>query len=257
MFERYTEKARRTIFFGRYEASQFGSPNIESEHLLLGLLREDKRLANQFLRSHASVESIRGQIEAHTTLRQSVPTSVDLPFSNECKRILAYAAEEAFRFEHKHIGTEHILLGTLREKDCFAARLLRERGVELELVRKEIPSASEQNTMPGEAVEQTRNSIFAQFSAGPAEALRRLKTGIGLVRVSPTEFVLTYHNSSLIPRIGEKISIADKGSGSAVYRVVDIEWSFEQISGVAQLNVVKLTVSKEAADEGGSWQAYT
>ena len=59
MFERYTEKARRVIFFARYEASQFGSPYIETEHLLLGLLREDKALANRFLRSHAAIDSIR------------------------------------------------------------------------------------------------------------------------------------------------------------------------------------------------------
>ena len=75
MFERYTEKARRVIFFARYEASQFGSPYIETEHLLLGLLREDKALTNRFLRSHASVESIRKQIEGHTTLREKVSTS--------------------------------------------------------------------------------------------------------------------------------------------------------------------------------------
>ena len=97
MFERYTEKARRVIFFARYEASQFGSPYIETEHLLLGLLREDKALTNRFLRSHASVESIRKQIEGHTTIREKVSTSVDLPLSNECKRVLAYAAEEAER----------------------------------------------------------------------------------------------------------------------------------------------------------------
>ena len=71
MFERYTEKARRVIFFARYEASQFGSPYIETEHLLLGLLREDKALANRFLRSHAAIESIRKQIEgAHHHSRE-------------------------------------------------------------------------------------------------------------------------------------------------------------------------------------------
>ena len=64
MFERYTEKARRVIFFARYEASQYGSPYIETEHLLLGLMREDKALANRFLRSHGSIESIRKEIEA-------------------------------------------------------------------------------------------------------------------------------------------------------------------------------------------------
>ena len=95
MFERYTEKARRVIFFARYEASQFGSPYIETEHLLLGLLREDKALANRFLRSHAAVESIRKQIEGHTTIREKVSTSVDLPLSHECTRVLAYGAATA------------------------------------------------------------------------------------------------------------------------------------------------------------------
>ncbi len=104
MFERYTEKARRVVFFGRYEASQVGSPYIETEHLLLGLLREDKSITNRFLRSHESVESIRKQIEQHTHVREKVPTSIDLPLSNECKRVLAYAAEEAERLSHKHIG---------------------------------------------------------------------------------------------------------------------------------------------------------
>jgi ATP-dependent Clp protease ATP-binding subunit ClpC len=90
MFERYTEKATRVIYFTRYEANQFGSPYIETEHLLLGLLREDKALTNRFLRSHASVESIRNEIEGHTTIREKVPASVELPLSNECKRAGVY-----------------------------------------------------------------------------------------------------------------------------------------------------------------------
>ena len=138
MFERYTEKARRVIFFARYEASQFGSPYIETEHLLLGLLREDKALTNRFLRSHASVESIRKQIEGHTTIREKVSTSVDLPLSNECKRVLAYAAEEAERLSDKHIGTEHLLLGLLREGDGVAAKVLRSLNVNIQQCREEI-----------------------------------------------------------------------------------------------------------------------
>jgi len=138
MFERYTEKARRAIFFARYEASQFGSPNIETEHLLLGLLREDKALTNRFLHSHGSVEAIRKKIEGHTVIREKVSTSVDLPLSNESKRVLAYANEEAERLGHKHIGTEHLLLGLLREEQCFAATLLKELGVGLAKVREEL-----------------------------------------------------------------------------------------------------------------------
>src|SRR5262245_63216912 len=128
MFERYTEKARRVIFFARYEASQFGSPYIETEHLLLGFLREDKALAMRLLRSEDKIESIRKQIEQMTKVREKVSTSVDLPLSNESKRVLAYAAEEAERLSHKHLGTEHLLLGILREENCFGAAILRERG---------------------------------------------------------------------------------------------------------------------------------
>jgi hypothetical protein len=138
MFERYTEKARRIIFFARYEASQFGSQYIESEHLLLGLLREDKELANLFLPSHAAVESIRRQIESHTVRAEKVSTSVDLPLSHECKRVLAYGAEEAERFNHKHIGTAHLLLGLMREEKCFAAQLLREQGLTVDSAREHV-----------------------------------------------------------------------------------------------------------------------
>jgi Clp amino terminal domain, pathogenicity island component len=92
MFERYAEKARRVLFFARYEASQFGSPYIQPEHLLLGLVREDKALSIQFLPSHAA-EAIREQIEARTTKGKKISTTVDLPLNADSKRVLAFAAE--------------------------------------------------------------------------------------------------------------------------------------------------------------------
>jgi ATP-dependent Clp protease ATP-binding subunit ClpC len=138
MFERFTEKARRVVFFARYEASQFGSPYIETEHLLLGLLREDKALTNRFLNSPGTPEAVRKEIEQHTTIREKITTSVDLPLSNESKRVLAYASDEAERFSHKHIGTEHLLLGLLREEKSFATKLLYDRGVRLDPVREQL-----------------------------------------------------------------------------------------------------------------------
>ena len=178
MFERYTEKARRVIFFARYEASQFGSPYIETEHLLLGLLREDKALTNRFLRSHASVESIRKQIEGHTTIREKVSTSVDLPLSNECKRVLAYAAEEAERLSHKHIGTEHLLLGLLREEKCFAAEILMERGLRLPTIREELQRTTQEKPSQQQPGKQQRTSgsaageqsMLAEFSRDLTQA---------------------------------------------------------------------------------------
>jgi ATP-dependent Clp protease ATP-binding subunit ClpC len=142
LFERYTEKARRVVFFARYEASGFGSPHIEVEHLLLGLLREYKALGNQILPPPNAAESIRKQIEGHTPIRQKISTSVDLPLSDECKRVLVYAAEEAERMDHKHIGTEHLLMGLLREEKCFAAQVLHERGVQLSTIREFIQGMS-------------------------------------------------------------------------------------------------------------------
>src|SRR5262245_32399407 len=170
MFERYTEKARRVIFFARYEASQFGSPYIETEHLLLGLLREDKALTNRFLRSHASVESIRKQIEGHTTIREKVSTSVDLPLSNECKRVLAYAAEEAERLSHKHIGTEHLLLGLLREEKCFAAEILHERGLRLSAIREELARSTQEKAQPQRSGSNRESSLLAEFSRDLTQA---------------------------------------------------------------------------------------
>jgi hypothetical protein len=135
VFERYTEKARRVIFFSRYEASQLGSPYIETEHLLLGLIRDNPQIVR--LLPIGSAESIRKQVEVGGPNRPARATSVDLPLSNESKRVLAYAAEEAERLSHKHIGTEHLLLGLLREEKCFAAELLRERGLTILQLREE------------------------------------------------------------------------------------------------------------------------
>ena len=130
------KKARRVIFFARYEASQFGSPYIETEHLLLGLLRESKVITAKLLNGSDSVEAIRRKVESKSTQRDKVSTSVDLPLSNESKRVLAYGAEEAERLGHKHIGTEHRLLGLLREKNSFGEQLLNQENLTLEKARE-------------------------------------------------------------------------------------------------------------------------
>src|ERR671926_115809 len=143
MFERYTEKARRVIFFARYEASQFGAPAIEPEHLLLGLMREDKTLTGRFFpRAQVNIEAIRKEIEGRTLLREKISTSVELPLAPETKRVLAYAHEESDRLQHRHIGTEHLLLGLLREERSMAAEILYERGLRLNAVRDEIARQS-------------------------------------------------------------------------------------------------------------------
>ncbi len=138
MFERYTERARRVIFFARYEASAFGSTTIETEHMLLGLLREARNVVNRFAHITGSDQDIRHDIEGRLTVREKLSTAIDLPLSDECKRILAYATEEAERLHHRYIGTEHIFLGMLREEKCGAAEVLYRRGADLNVAREQL-----------------------------------------------------------------------------------------------------------------------
>jgi hypothetical protein len=144
VFEKFTEPARRVIFFARFEASQFGSPSIETEHLLLGMIREDRLLLRRFLPDADAIDAIRDQINQKIELRPKTSTSVDIPLSDECVRILGHTAEEG-----EIIGTGQLLLGILREENCLAARILTGLGVHIVVVRGEVSkaSAAESGTM--------------------------------------------------------------------------------------------------------------
>ena len=162
MFERYTERARRVLFFARYEASQLGSISIETEHLLLGLIREGKGLTSRiFARSHLSLENIRKEIEGRTVFREKVSTSVEIPFSTETKRVLQHATEEADRLLHNYIGTEHLLLGILREERSVAASILSEKGMRLSTVREDIVQLLNEKTTLTRVKE---TPLLAEFS---------------------------------------------------------------------------------------------
>jgi ATP-dependent Clp protease ATP-binding subunit ClpC len=168
MFERYTERARRVLFFARYEATQLGSTSIETEHLLLGLIREGKGLTSRiFARSSLSLESIRKEIEGRTVFREKVSTSVDIPFSLETKNVLKYAAEEADRLLHTYIGTEHLLLGILREERSVAATILYEKGMRLASVRDDIVQLLNEKTAPPRPKE---TPLLAEFSRDLTDA---------------------------------------------------------------------------------------
>ena len=127
MFEKYDETARRVLFFSRYEAGEFGSCVIEPEHLLLGLIHEDQKIAK---RLGTTFEEIRKDLKSQTPIRRTVvPTSADLPFSEECKSALNAAANESERLAQDHIGTEHILFGLLQGYRSIAAEILAQHGI--------------------------------------------------------------------------------------------------------------------------------
>ncbi len=140
MFERYTEKARRVIFFARYEALQYGSHYISPEHILLGLMREDKTVSARFFpfRNALTVESVRREVEERIVLRERIPQSAELHLAIETKRILAFANEESRQLQNRQIGPEHLLLGLVREERSIAAEILYQYGLRLQDVREEV-----------------------------------------------------------------------------------------------------------------------
>lgn len=121
MFERFTEGARRVVFFARYEAANLGSPTINTEHLLLGILREDKALVRQVL-LNLEYESVRQTFPENP--EQRIGLHVDLPLSEHAQRALKHAMDEADRVNAKHIGTEHLLLALSLDSEYGAAKAL-------------------------------------------------------------------------------------------------------------------------------------
>jgi len=150
MFERYSEKARRVILFARYECSQYGSPVIESEHLLLGLLRET-RLLQHLLKSGPraidvlprAIDVLRKEIEKQIVVRPRIPTDSNIPLSSGCTRVLQFAAEESERQSHGYVEPEHLLLGLLLDDQCLGTRVLQAHEVTLSSVREEITRQAE------------------------------------------------------------------------------------------------------------------
>ena len=222
MFERYTERARRVLFFARYEASQLGSISIETEHLLLGLIREGKGLTSRiFARSHLSLESIRKEIEGRTVFREKVSTSVEIPFSAETKRVLQFAAEEADRLLHNYIGTEHLLLGILREERSVAATILMEKGMRLNTVREDIVALLNEKTTLTRVKE---TPLLAEFSRDLTEAAMKnqldplVGRAIEIERVQQVLCRRTKNNAVLIgePGVG-KTAIVEGLAQKVVY----------------------------------------
>ena len=202
MFERYTEKARRVIFFARYEASQFGRDQIEADFLLLGIAREDGRLCTQWL--GANYAELRESFARIYTTGKRVPASVDLPISDEGKTVLAHAAEEAERMASRHVGTEHLFLGLLREPKCEAARMLAARGGDLAAVRAAV------------AAEVPRLETERKSKNSPDGVQMRLvgEDGHELGVVPWT---------GRLPQVGEAIGLPGK-DGETVHRVDDVHW---------------------------------
>jgi ATP-dependent Clp protease ATP-binding subunit ClpC len=139
--ERFTERARRAIVYAQEEARLLNHSYVGTEHLLLGILRVEDCLAVQVIEDLGiDPEEIRQRVEDLTGRGDSLPTG-NIPFSHRAKRVLELAFREALQLGHNYVGTEHILLGLVREGESVAAHVLFELGVELENLRNQVVRA--------------------------------------------------------------------------------------------------------------------
>jgi len=171
MFEKFTEKAKRILFLARYEASQQGSKVIGTEHLLLGLLKEGEETSRElFRRANVSMELLQAELERRGPTHEKLSTSVEIPFSEEAKKALQHAEEEAERLMHPHIGTEHMLLGLLRLEESVAGRMLAERGMRLFAVREDAVNLYKRRALPKKKKE---TPFLTEFSRDLSEMAER------------------------------------------------------------------------------------
>ena len=138
MWQRFTERARKVVFYAQEEAQKFGEGYVSTEHLLLGLVRESDSVAARVLEKlGVSLNRIRAEVEKQLPRGDARP-SQDMTLTPRAKRVIDLAYDEARNLNNNYIGTEHLLLGLIREGDGLAGRVLAKLGVELERARREV-----------------------------------------------------------------------------------------------------------------------
>ena len=182
MFNRFTLRALRVLFYARSEVTQLGLSAVEPEHILLGVLDEGNGLGSRILaRTGDALDDFRSDIVRRLTGREKVPESDEIPFSASCERALQYAAEEADRLLHNYVGTEHLLLGLLREERSVAAEVLAARGLRIEAVREaivELLGRGEQPEPPGPPPTPANTYQWPRIPFVPSRAVHILHSGM-------------------------------------------------------------------------------
>ncbi len=139
MFDRFTDRARKVMALARKEAQRFNHDFIGTEHVLLGLIQEGSGVAANVLKNlDIQPNKIRGEIEKHVQTGPAMVSMGQLPFTPRAKKVLELSQEEANELGHNYIGTEHLLLGLIREQDGVAAQVLMDLGVKLDEVKSEV-----------------------------------------------------------------------------------------------------------------------
>ena len=180
MFDRFTDRAKKVMSFARQEAMKFNHEYIGTEHILLGLVQEGSGVAANVLKNMSiDLEKIRHEVEKIVKTGPSMVTMGQLPFTPRAKKVLELSLEEASQLSHNYIGTEHLLLGLIRENEGIAAQVLMNLGVKLDEVREEVLEflgASESGEDDGDGPEQGSGGAGGGSGSGSTSGNTKSKT---------------------------------------------------------------------------------
>ncbi len=184
VFERFTERARQVVLLAQEEARTLRHAHIETEHILLGLLREEEGIAARVLESlDITVEHVRAQVVRIVGSGEEV-TSGQIPFTPRAKKVLELALREASSLGHNYIGTEHILLGLVRENDGVANRVLLDFDADSEKIRSEVirmlsgPGGRRTLRRPTSSDPSPRPLSYVEADEGVSRLMETVATGI-------------------------------------------------------------------------------
>ncbi len=192
MWQRFTERARKVIFYAQEEAQRLGETQVSTEHLLLGLVRESDSVAARILdRMGVSLQRIRNEIERYAT-RSEARYGTEMQLTSRAKRVIDLAYDEARQLNNNYIGTEHLLLGLIREGEGLAARVLNKLGVDLERARREVMNLQEHETQPTSSSrpQRSRTPTLDEFGRDLTEMARQGKLDPVIGRHNEVERVM-------------------------------------------------------------------
>jgi ATP-dependent Clp protease ATP-binding subunit ClpC len=216
MWQRFTERARRVIFYAQEEAGRLGENYVSTEHLLLGLVREPDSVAARILeRMGVSLSRVRSEIERQVS-RGEGRLGQETQLTPRAKRVIDLAYDEARQLNNNYIGTEHLLLGLIREGEGLAGRVLARLGVDLERARREVMALQSSDTSAPAPRQRSRTPTLDEFGRDLTELARQDKLDPVIGRHNEIERVIqilsrrTKNNPVLIgePGVG-KTAIAE------------------------------------------------
>jgi len=216
MWQRFTERARKVIFYAQEEAQKFGDGYVSTEHLLLGLVREPDSLAAQVIEAMGvSRNQILAEVEKQLPSADSTP-GMDMTLTPRAKRVIDLSYDEARNLNNNYIGTEHLLLGLIREGDGLAGRVLAKVGMRIEQTRKQVLSqqiaADRPRSAPVEQMKAPRTYVWDEFAEVTQQTIRladEMAKAQGALDVTPYYLLkaLLAQEDSVATRALQKINV--------------------------------------------------